>query len=54
MDNQSYEQYPVSSVMLGGYVNYLKPNDIYQLLVHDEDIVGILVSQESSPESDRG
>jgi len=41
MDNQSYEQYPVSSMMLGGYVNYLKPNDIYQLLVHDEDIVGI-------------
>ena len=41
MDNQSYEQYPVAEAMLGGYVQYLKPNDTYQILVNNDDVVGI-------------
>jgi elongation factor P len=41
MDNQSYEQYPVSDAMLGNYVKYLKPNDTYQMLVHNDEIIGI-------------
>ena len=27
--------------MLGNYVNYLKPNDTYQLLINGEDAVGM-------------
>lgn len=41
MDNYSYEQYQVSGMMLGDYVNYLKPNDIYMILVNDDQPVGI-------------
>lgn len=41
MDNISYEQLPISEAMLGIYVNYLKPNDTYQILVNGEDAVGI-------------
>jgi elongation factor P len=41
MDNFSYDQYPISGVMLGTYVNYLKPNDIYQILVNGDTAVGI-------------
>jgi elongation factor P len=41
MDNFSYEQYPISGTMLGSYVNYLKPNDTYQILINGEDAVGI-------------
>ncbi len=41
MDNQSYEQFPISEIMLGNYVHYLKPNDIYQILVNEDDAVGI-------------
>lgn len=41
MDNQNYEQYAVPGTMLGSFVNYLKPNDIYQILVHEETVVGI-------------
>ena len=32
MNNESYEQFARSESMLGNYVNYLKPNDIYQIL----------------------
>jgi len=41
MDNFSYEQYPISTIMLGDYVNYLKPNDTYQILINGDTAVGI-------------
>jgi len=41
MDNFSYEQFNISAEQLGTYVNYLKPNDTYQILVDGEDAVGI-------------
>lgn len=41
MDNVTYNQYHVSAAVLSDYLDYLKPNDTYQVLVHDEDIVGI-------------
>jgi elongation factor P len=41
MDNQNYEQYAVSAAMLDTFANYLKPNDIYQILVHEDTVVGI-------------
>ncbi len=41
MDNESYEQFAISESMLGNYVNYLKPNDIYQILVNGEEAVGL-------------
>jgi elongation factor P len=41
MDNTSYEQYNIPAAMLGIYVNYLKPNDVYQILVTGEDAVGL-------------
>lgn len=41
MDNESYEQFAISESMLGNYVNYLKPNDIYQILVNGDEAVGL-------------
>lgn len=41
MDNTSYEQFNISAAMLGNYVNYLKPNDVYQVLVNGEEAVGL-------------
>jgi elongation factor P len=41
MDNTSYEQFNISEAMLGNYVNYLKPNDTYQILVNGEEAVGL-------------
>jgi len=41
MDNFTFDQFSVPKVILGSYVNYLKPNDTYQILVHDEDAVGL-------------
>lgn len=41
MDNFSYEQFGISEAMLGNYVNYLKPNDTYQVLVNNDKAVGI-------------
>ena len=41
MDNMSYEQFAVPEAMLGNYVNYLKPNDTYQVLVNGEEAVGL-------------
>lgn len=41
MDNQSYEQFAIPSAMLGNYVNYLKPNDVYQVLVNEDQAVGL-------------
>lgn len=41
MDNTSFEQYTIPGTMLGSYVNYLKPNDVYQVLVNGEEAVGL-------------
>ena len=41
MDNKSYEQFSIPSAMLGNYVNYLKPNDVYQVLVNEDQAVGL-------------
>lgn len=41
MDNFTYEQYHVSDSVLSDYLPYLKPNDTYQLLVHDDQVLGI-------------
>lgn len=41
MDNTSFEQFAIPSAMLGNYANYLKPNDVYQVLVNDDQAVGL-------------
>lgn len=41
MENQTYEQYTVSAALLGTFVNFLKQNDIYQVLIHGEEAIGI-------------
>lgn len=41
MDNKSYEQYTIGEAMLGSFINYLKPNDTYQILINGEEAVGI-------------
>jgi elongation factor P len=41
MDNGTYEQYPVTGEMLGSFVDYLMPNSTYQMLVYNEDVIGI-------------
>lgn len=41
MDNFSYEQFNISAEMLGSYVNFLKPNDTYQILVNGDEAVGL-------------
>lgn len=41
MDNFSYEQFAIPATLLGDYINYLKPNDTYQVLVNAEAAVGI-------------
>lgn len=41
MDNFSYEQFSLPEDMLGDFVRYMKPNDIYQVLVNDDTAVGL-------------
>lgn len=41
MDNFSYEQYAIPAGMLGGYADYLKANDTYQVLVNEDQAVGL-------------
>ncbi len=41
MDNVSYEQFTIPASMLGNYVSYLKPNDTYQVLVNEDQAVGL-------------
>lgn len=41
MDNFSYEQYNISESLLEGFIKYLRPNDTYQVLVYNEEAVGI-------------
>ena len=41
MENRTFEQFSLSDELIGEYEHYLKPNDIYQVLVHSELAVGI-------------
>lgn len=41
MDNFSYQQFEIPEAILTDYLNYLKENNTYQVLVHDEDAVGM-------------
>lgn len=41
MDNFSFEQINISEAMLDNFVKYLKPNDTYQVLVYEDQAVGI-------------
>ena len=41
MDNRTFEQIELSASMIGDFSQYLKPNDIYQVLLHEETAVGI-------------
>jgi elongation factor P len=41
MENFSYEQYEVGESVLADYLAYLKPNDTYQLIVHESDVLGL-------------
>ncbi len=41
MDNQSYEQYSVPETLLGDFVRFLKPNDIYQIMIYEEQPIGV-------------
>jgi len=41
MDNKTYEQYSVLATLLGDFVKFLKPNDTYQILIYEEQAIGI-------------
>lgn len=41
MDNFTYDQIAVAGQLLGAFVKYLKPNDTYQVLIHEDAAVGI-------------
>lgn len=41
MENFTFDQYQVSAAVLSDYLPYLKPNDTYQLLVHEDQVLGI-------------
>jgi elongation factor P len=41
MDNFTYDQVNVPSVLIGDFVKYLKPNDTYQILLHEDEAVGV-------------
>jgi elongation factor P len=41
MDNQSFEQIEVPEKLIGDFKVYMKANDIYQLLIHEDAAIGI-------------
>ena len=41
MDNRTFEQYKVTEVLIGDFRQYLKANDVYQVLVFEEEAVGV-------------
>lgn len=41
MENFTFEQYRVSESVLSDFLSYLKPNDTYQLMVHEDEVLGI-------------
>lgn len=41
MDNRTYDQVTVPGMLIGDFVKYMKANDTYQILIHEEEAVGI-------------
>jgi len=41
MNNQTFDQVTVKGSLIGDFVKFLKPNDTYQILMHEEEAVGI-------------
>lgn len=41
MDNQTYEQFTVPGHLIGGFSQYMRANDTYQILVNDDTVVGV-------------
>jgi elongation factor P len=41
MDNTTFEQYNVGAILLGNYEKFIKPNDVYQVLMHEDKPVGV-------------
>lgn len=41
MDNATFEQYEVSGSLLGTFVDYLKPNETYQIMILEDKAVGV-------------
>lgn len=41
MDNFTYNQVAVPQIFIGDFVKYLKPNDTYQVLLHEGEAVGL-------------
>lgn len=41
MDNRSYEQMGILGQVLGNLIHYLKDNEIYQVLVHEGQAIGV-------------
>lgn len=41
MDNFSYEQFSLQEGLLGDFVRFMKPNDIYQVLVNEDTALGL-------------
>lgn len=41
MDNYSYEQIPISETVLSDYLAYIKVNETYQILVHEDEALGV-------------
>lgn len=41
MDNRTYDQVTVPKLLIGDFVRFMKENDTYQILIHEEDAVGV-------------
>lgn len=41
MENFTFDQYAVAESVLSDYLSYIKPNDTYQLMVHEDEVLGI-------------
>lgn len=41
MDNRTYDQVTVPKLLIGDFVRFMKENDTYQVLIHEEEAVGI-------------
>lgn len=41
MDNRTYDQVTVPKLLLGDFVKFMKENDTYQILIHEDKAVGV-------------
>lgn len=41
MDNRTYDQVTVPKLLIGDFVRFMKENDTYQILTHEEEAVGV-------------